>query len=447
LSFEQLAIDASGNKLNQLAFLQGYGTFHLWPEHHDAYNVKVGQATLTPNGKSEFRADLEAGRVRVEVFSGSVDLATSERTAKLGKGKVEEFDPGSTQLALNQKEGIVKDSWDKWTAGRDMQTQLSMNDQAVSSPGQLYGWGDLDAYGEWGFFPGFGYGWSPYVATGWSPYTMGMWNFYPSMGYTWIASEPWGWLPYHYGSWGFTPGFGWFWMPGSFNNFSPAMVNWYSGPGWIGWAPLGGVGVVNTIPTNVVQNGLLVTPGAVNRVPVNQATLLKSVPFQPGAGALLGGVPLGSNPQTVFTSATPRTLANHTAAPASLLMGGNALQEQTLRAMGSAHEPLRARMGTTLGGQYTIHGSIGEFRGDPFGGRSIGAESWHGEGAGGAMMLAHGQHAAFNSQAAPGASPPPPGTGNYGGHGVPVSTSAAAPAPSQHSSGPAPSSSGGGTHH
>src|ERR1035437_962535 len=30
---------------------------------------------------------------------------------------------------------------------------------------------------------------------------------------------------------------GWAWFPGSFGAWSPAMVTWYTGPGWIGWVP------------------------------------------------------------------------------------------------------------------------------------------------------------------------------------------------------------------
>ena len=124
-------------------------------------------------------------------------------------------------MALNTKQGIVKDSWDKWTSERDTQAQLALADQAVPARGPMYGWSDLDAYGEWGLFPGFGYGWSPFASMGWSPYSMGMWSWYPGMGYTWISGEPWGWLPYHYGSWNFSTGFGWFWMPGGFGGIVP----------------------------------------------------------------------------------------------------------------------------------------------------------------------------------------------------------------------------------
>jgi hypothetical protein len=253
-----------------------------------------------------------------------------------------------------------------------------------------------------------------------------MWNFYPGMGYTWISGEPWGWLPYHYGSWGFNSGFGWYWMPGNFDNFSPAMVNWYSGPGWIGWAPLGGVGVVTTAPTNIVQNGLLVSPQIVNHVPVREATLVRNLSFEPGAGALRPGPPLASNAQQGLFTSPARTM--HASAPTAILMGGDAGREQTLQTMRTGHEPLRSRMGTTLGGRYTVSGTPGEFRGDPFHGAGGGRELHGGVGAGGAVMLSHGRQSSISNQAAfPGAASPRTG-GVGGGYGRSVSPNSAGPA-------------------
>jgi hypothetical protein len=400
VNFDQLAMDEDGNKLNRLTFEQGYATFHLLPEHQDTYSVRIEDATLTPNGKSEFRTDLEHGRVRVEVFLGSVQLATSSRTVKLGKDKVLEFDPQATEMALNEKQGIVKDSWDKWTSERDTQSQLSLVDQAVPARGPLYGWSDLDVYGEWAYFPGFGYGWSPFASAGWSPYSMGMWNWYPGMGYTWISGEPWGWLPYHYGNWGFSSGFGWFWMPGSMGNWSPALVSWYSGPGWIGWAPLGVVGaprqsVVTTVASGVVQNGLMISSQSVNHVPVTAGTLITRMPFEPGAGAILPGARLSTSAEALFT---PPAGATHTVAPASILVGGDAEKEQSLQGRHLSHQLLRARLGTTLGGHYAVGGAVGEFRGNAFSSTGIargpkgqGPESSRGTGTGRPALLPHGQ--------------------------------------------------------
>jgi len=445
LNFDQLALDEEGNKLNRLTFEKGYATFHFLPEHHDAYSVKMAQATLSPSGKSEFRTDFEHGRARVEVFSGSVELATSAQTVKLGKDKILEFDPEATELAMDTRQGIVKDSWDKWTSGRDTQAQLSLADSAVGASGPLYGWSDLNAYGEWGFFPGFGYGWMPFVAAGWAPYSLGMWSWYPGMGYTWIAGEPWGWLPYHFGMWDFSPEFGWFWMPGNMGYFSPALVSWYSGPGWIGWAPRGAVGapgrsIVTTVPGGLIQNGLMVGPQNMSHVPLSAGARIRHLPFQPGAGAMLSGAPL---PAGVEASGSASAGVAHTMAPASILMGGDGAAEQSLK--GSAHQPLRVRLGATLGGHYPVGGGIGEFRGNAFkGANRVPGPKGSQEpnlvrsGAGGPALLPHGQQASMSHQGGEGGMTPsrPAPSGN---------ASAPPPAPSAASGAHNASSSGG--HH
>ena len=454
LTFDQLAMDADGNKLNHLTFDKGYATFHILPEHHDDYSVKMAASILTPGGKSEFRADLEPGKARVEVFSGSVELAASQKSVKLGKDKVLEFDPGATELAVNVQQGITKDSWDKWTSARDSQAQLSLNDQAVGTHGPLYGWSDLNTYGEWGYFPGFGYGWSPYAAAGWAPYSMGMWSFYPGMGYAWIGGEPWGWLPYHYGLWNFSPGFGWFWMPGSMDMWSPSLVSWYSGPGWIGWTPLGfyggmGPGMVTTVPLNVMQNGLPVSSQNMTRVPASAGERIKEMPFQPGAGAMLSGTRLSASAETPGAA---RAFTGGARAPASILMGANAANEQALQ-MHSSRQPLRMRMGTTLGGTYSAGGTVGVFRGDTFAGshgmRTPGGmqepEFSRGAGRGAPTLLPHGQQASSSPSNGGGSMAPRSGPSMNSG-----SSSMQSMGPSNgsgmHSAGPSAGGSSGGHH-
>ncbi len=418
-SFDQLAMDENGNKLNHLTFEKGYATFHFLPEHHDAYSVKLADATLTPNGKSEFRADFDRGHARVEVFVGSVEVATSAKTVKLGKDKVLQFDPESSELASNEQEGIVKDSWDKWTSQRDTQAQLSLADSAVASPGMLYGWSDLNTYGEWGFFPGFGYGWSPFVAAGWSPFTMGMWSWYPGMGYTWIGGEPWGWLPYHFGAWDYSAEFGWFWIPGSFSSFSPALVSWYSGPGWIGWAPLGVLGngsrsLMTTVPGGVVQSGAMINPQSVTPVPLSAGTRINNLPFEPGAGAMLSGARLSTDEIATFTAGGATT---HAMAPASVLMGGDGARENALQ--GSAHQPLRVRAGATLGGRFAVGGAVGEFRGNAEGGALAGQGPRGTTGANlsagaGPVLLRHGQQVSLSHPPNEGDAASPGGVANPG---------------------------------
>src|SRR5208282_2519148 len=262
LLFHQLALDANGNKLNGMTFEQGYATFHFLPEHNspssvtkrgaedviifepnssDVYHVKVADATVTADGKCEFRTDLEQDRFRVEVFSGAVDVATPTQSSRLGEGRALERNSGSTELALNTQKGIEKDAWDHWTDARDKQVMLTAKDEPVHTLGPSYGWSDLNTYGEWVELPSRRFGWSPYAGAGWSPYTNGRWGWYPGMGYTWTSGEPWGWVTDHCGAWDFDASFGWFWtMPMIGCGFwQPAMVSWYRGPGCIGWAPLG----------------------------------------------------------------------------------------------------------------------------------------------------------------------------------------------------------------
>jgi hypothetical protein len=427
LLFNQLAMSAAGDKLNGMTFEQGYATFHFLPEQSDTYHVKVGDLTLTATGKSEFRTDVEQDRFRVEVFNGSIDAATPTLSAKLGEGKLLERQSGSPELAFNIREGIDKDAWDKWTEARDKQAQLTAKDESVEPLGQRYGWSELDTYGEWVQIPDRGLGWSPYAQAGWSPYSSGMWRWYPGLSWVWISGEPWGWLPYHCGQWNYDLSFGWFWMmPMDGCMFWEAsLVNWYMGPGWIGWAPYQGGGQpgsvtppagspgsgqppprhphppgphpvpirgnppaaprkVTTVPISVVQNGEMITPQIVKRTWVNAENRIERPPFEPTApltptatppatggrtmpnsNATTAGAALGPTPPVKL----PKGFAAHHSAPATILMGGDAQKERALLSglhLRSRNEPLRARNGTTLGGRYVVSGSPGEFRGEAF---------------------------------------------------------------------------------
>jgi ferric-dicitrate binding protein FerR (iron transport regulator) len=106
-------MDPEGNKLNQLEFEQGYASFHFMPEHRDVYTVRVANATLAPSGKSTFRTDFAQDQLRVEVFSGAVELAATSGSVKVSKHELLEYSPKAAQ-PLSVQHGIQKDSWDVW---------------------------------------------------------------------------------------------------------------------------------------------------------------------------------------------------------------------------------------------------------------------------------------------------------------------------------------------
>jgi len=242
LEFTQLALLPSGGKVNRMTLAQGYATFNILPENDDIYEVTAGTATITPQGKSRFRVDVEDGILQVKVFKGSVEIMSPEGTGTLGKNTVLEVRPGGEQ-PFEISQGITKDDWDNWVEEREERVGMvqSLGPHKVLNVGDsIWGAMDLMYYGTWFSDPFYGYGWVPTVTPGWSPYSHGRWTWYPGWGYTWIGMEPWGWLPYHYGSWNYNAGIGWCWYPtGGFNAWSPAAVQWYQGSGWVGWAPRG----------------------------------------------------------------------------------------------------------------------------------------------------------------------------------------------------------------
>jgi ferric-dicitrate binding protein FerR (iron transport regulator) len=494
LLFHQLALNANGNKLNGMTFEQGYATFHFVPERRssnqhgrngairfqpddqDLYRVKIADATVKADGKCEFRADLGQDGFRVEVFKGSVEVATDKQSTKLGEGKVLEHKSDSLALAVNRPQGIVKDAWDQWTEARDRQAQLTEGDEAVHPTGPSYGWSDLNTYGEWVTLPGSRFGWSPYAQAGWSPYTNGMWQWYPGMGWTWISAEPWGWVTDHCGLWDFDASFGWFWMSPMFGCgfWYPSLVSWYAGPGWIGWRPSGPKPVppghprpgpgprpghpateIVKVPTTVVQNRQLITAQMANHIPARLATRIEQPPFEPSPRTMSESISAAATatrvPAAASGSGSDFASARATAPP-TILMGGDAARESSLLAHHNFHsgrEPLRAAKGTTLGGRYEVYGSPGEFRGNAAasggrngragGGRSGGPIISSRSGGSGPIVASHGSSGGGYSSG--GGSYSGGGGGHSSGGGGVVSGGGAS------ASSAAPSAGGGGGHH
>lgn len=96
---------------------------------------------------------------------------------------------------------------------------------------------DLGAHGDWWWSDSHGWVWSPWVGVGWRPYTMGHWVWTDDWGWLWVSNEPFGWACFHYGRWVWLDDAGWVWIPGRV--WGPGWVTWRTGPGYIGWVPLG----------------------------------------------------------------------------------------------------------------------------------------------------------------------------------------------------------------
>jgi hypothetical protein len=241
LEFSQLALASDGSRINHLTLDTGYATFSVTPEGQDDYEIATADTTLTPRGKTLFRVDIDSSAERVEVFNGLVDVSSALGAWSLAKDSVLDLSPSSEQ-PTQISQGITKDDWDRWVQDRENQAQTASDLPSPSAythdaSDDVYGWPDLANYGNWSYISGAGYGWVPAVDADWYPFSAGSWCWYPGYGYAWISAEPWGWLPYHFGGWEFIPGVGWVWFPGIFGPWSPGVVNWYGGSGWIGWTP------------------------------------------------------------------------------------------------------------------------------------------------------------------------------------------------------------------
>ncbi|MFD1629579.1 DUF6600 domain-containing protein [Pseudopedobacter beijingensis] len=96
---------------------------------------------------------------------------------------------------------------------------------------------ELSYHGDWVNNRDYGYVWRPNVGADFRPYyTNGRWVM-TQYGNTWVSDYSWGWAPFHYGRWFYDSYDGWLWVPG--NEWGPAWVDWRSGGGYYGWAPMG----------------------------------------------------------------------------------------------------------------------------------------------------------------------------------------------------------------
>ena len=158
---------------------------------------------------------------------------------------------GDNQISYNLESFGGPDPWDQWCSSRDRREDQSRSTRYVSR--DVIGYDDLDQYGAWESWSGYGDVWIPAsVASGWAPYRDGQWVWISPWGWTWVDDAPWGFAPYHYGRWANYRG-RWGWVPGPYGVtpiYAPALVAWVGGGGAsfsfsigtsraVGWFPLG----------------------------------------------------------------------------------------------------------------------------------------------------------------------------------------------------------------
>ncbi len=199
-------------------------------------HAETDLASVRFRKKGLYRVQVDpGGTMRLVVHKGRAEI-----TSRHGKERVE---TGQELLLDAQQTGIQAlvrdlDDFELWSGRRDALLVSSRSTGylgGVNHPGVH----SLDHHGHWYNYGSHGHVWVPTVAVGWTPFRHGRWG-YLAGGWTWISYEPWGWLPYHYGRWiYYGPRARWAWVPGGFNRWHAAHVDFYWGNGYVGWAPRG----------------------------------------------------------------------------------------------------------------------------------------------------------------------------------------------------------------
>jgi hypothetical protein len=123
---------------------------------------------------------------------------------------------------------LEPDPFDAWDKEQNQYHEVYASNSSSSNSPYAYGTSDLNYYGSFSNYPGYGSVWQPYFAgAGWDPFMNGAWAFAPGFGYGWVSAYPWGWTPYHSGNWVYLPTGAWGWQPGgSFIGWNaPRIIN------------------------------------------------------------------------------------------------------------------------------------------------------------------------------------------------------------------------------
>ena len=218
-------------------------------DQDEAYEVDTpnGAVSLLRPGRYRIDADPDRQLTSVTVRGGEAEV-TAGGSAFPVHPRQTAYVTGADQPNTEVANAGPPDDFDRWGESRDERIDRRPPPRYVSR--EMNGYEDLDDYGSWRDYPGYGYCWTPRVAAGWAPYHYGHWVWVEPWGWTWVDDAPWGFAPFHYGRWAFYGG-AWIWAPGAVvvrPVYAPALVAWVGGANFgvsigigagIGWFPLG----------------------------------------------------------------------------------------------------------------------------------------------------------------------------------------------------------------
>ena len=254
VQFSKLSLRDDGTRVSSIELVQGTAYLEATTKK-DQFSLLAGGQEITLAHDAHLRVRRGSSDMALAVFKGEVDVQNPSGSVRVKKDETLNMslnDPSQYELA----KGIDPEGYDTWNQQRDQYRQTyAANHRHVTTYSSLYdyGWSDLNYFGAFTQYPGYGSLWRPAgVGMGWDPFADGAWMYYPGYGYMWVSGYPWGWMPYRYGSWTFVPGFGWGWNPGMMWN------TWYGMPLMYG-AP---VGYVSPRPP-VIKGGSTLSPATV----------------------------------------------------------------------------------------------------------------------------------------------------------------------------------------
>ena len=222
--FSTLGLSDAGQRFSAVNLLEGRTYVNWLGKSGDKFTLHFSQEKVDLSQPAHFRVMASSDSAEVASFKNEVEVIGPSGTVKVDKKKMVTFDVNDGDHSTAAK-SFKEDSYDDW----DKQA-VEYHDQYAKNNPTPYGYGlsDLNYYGSYTNFPGYGMLWQPFfTGVGWNPFMDGAWSYYPGMGYMWASAYPWGWMPYYYGNWMYAPGLGWGWQPGAFNG-------WHGGVHYVG---------------------------------------------------------------------------------------------------------------------------------------------------------------------------------------------------------------------